>query len=467
MGALDIFDGLMEDSPKKILFNTGTLFDLMTGSYEIGVNGQYFLNGGMGPFIHGLHGRGNMYKSTITDSFEAGIIRAYPDAAMFNFDTEYSKSKDRMASYLAGGLFPEQDIAPRIVLKSHPEWTTEKVWTFVKDICERRQKAHKSIMITTPFLDPGLVPLQVLSPVIVAIDSLSELHTGAMAEFMEKQGFEDKKFRTLYMEDGNKKTILMGMLNEYSSKYGVIVVCTGRTGNNMSMDNAPPRKELLYQKQADKIKDVGAKFTTLTHILSQVMSCRPCIDSSKEAEYPFGDTSAEDLHEVQIIISRNKMNTSGCMVPFVVSQKYGLLNDVSNFHFLKYHGSNGAAPGMLGGGRSQFSCSWLPDVKFSRKNLREKTMGDYKLCRAIELVARYQYIKMSWNLTGQPVDFSNTAEQVFDKLTSAKADMDDILETTSIWNPSPKGSKVKKGATIEGAQGRRFMSLFDILGLIS
>lgn len=458
----------MDDSQKKILFNTGTFFDLMSGKYEVGVNNHHLLNGGLGTFVTALHGRGNTYKSTLMDSFIVGILRSYSGIKCFAFDTEYSKDKTRMASFMSDVRFGHDPVLNQISLKSDPSWTTEKTWKFISKICKEREKHRKELMVTTPFLDLDLKPIQLMLPTIIFIDSWSELRSAVERDFFEDDkkgaGIEDKKFRTLHMEDGNKKTFFMGALNEYTNQYGVIVTCTARTGNNQSMDNAPPRKELTHQRQGDKIKNVGSKFTTLTHMLTQVMSCRNCVDSSKEAMYKFGDTSAMDLQELEVAISRNKMNPSGLIVPFVVSQSGGLLNDVSYLNFLRRYGKNGTCPGLIGSGRPSYASSWLPEVKFTRNNVREKLLDNYKLSRALELSAKYQFIKISWNTSSLPFDMKKSPEEVFDNLVSSGAEMDDILESTSIWAPLPD-NKIPK--VMLGSGGRTYMSLFDILSKVS
>ncbi len=78
-----MFEGIDDDTAPRILFNTGTFFDIMTGNFEVGHDGQAFLNGGLGPFITGLHGRGNTYKSTLMDSLMVGVLRNYPLISMF------------------------------------------------------------------------------------------------------------------------------------------------------------------------------------------------------------------------------------------------------------------------------------------------------------------------------------------------------------------------------------------------
>ena len=455
-----MFSKIMDNSPKRVQFNTGTMYDLMCGKYEQGMNGQYMLNGGFGNFIQAFHGRGNTFKSTLMNSLVMGLIRSYDDVVCFDIDTENSKERERVTHMREdmGGI----NVDGRYVLKSGPEWTVEKTWEFIKEVCNERKENIKALKIDTPFIGYGTPSAKTLLPTVIVIDSWSEMQSAKMREFLKDKGFDDEKFRTLYMEEGNKKTLLAGMLNKYTAQYGVIVVCTARTGEARSMDNKPIRKELTHQKQGDKLKDVGAKFTTLTHMLTSIESCRLCLDNNKEPKFPRGITSPKDLQELYVTGGRNKMNSSGLVVPFVVSQTYGLLNNASNLNFLMMHGHRNDIPGLQVSGRGTYNSSWYPELKFTRKTARDVMANDYKLARAIELVARFQYIRLSWNLTGLPEAFLMTPEQVFDKLMESSIEMNDVLESTSIWQPGTP----KKKKPLLGANGRTYMSLFDIVSKI-
>jgi hypothetical protein len=444
---MSIFKEFKEDSPPLVLFNTGCLFDMMTGSFSIGHDGKFYFNGGLGTFITGVHGKGNTHKSTLTDSLLMGLMRIYTDIDCFCNDTEHSKDKTRTISFMISPLFANTDLSERYTLYSGAEWTIGTLYAFLRDICKVKADNKKEMTVQTPFMDYKGKRISTWKPTVVHIDSFSQLKSDAEAETLLSKDFEDKKNKTLWMDDGNKKTMFMSALNKMCAEYGIIVVVTAHTGVNFSMDPmSPPKKELLFQKQDDKIKNVGSKFTTLTHILAQIASCRVCVDSNKEALYKQGDTAANDLNELSVIISRNKVSQSGISVPFVVSQQYGLLNDVSNLHFLKQYDY----VGLIGGAsKPNNACTWLPDITFSRNNFREKASVDYKLCRALELVAQYRYIQLSWNLSKLPIDFSQTPEAIFDKLTKSSVKMNDILETTSHWNYNK--------------QDRNYLCLFDIL----
>lgn len=454
---MNLFEGLVQDTPKRVRFNTGTWFDMISGVYEPGFADGIYLNGGLGTYTTALHGRGNTYKSTIMDSVVMGLLRLYPQTQGVCQDTEYSKVKERILRFSQGARFGNEDMFERFVLDSDPshgvEWTND----LFNQLGKKRKENEKDLLIHTPFLDRSGKPIRVMLPTVVFIDSLSELSTAKYVDFMEDKGLSDDKFRTMNSENGLRKTTLLTYMNQEAAKYGIIICTTARTGDNRSLDGSPVSKELVHQKQKDKIKDVGSKFTTLVHVLTQVQSCKPCLDSSNCAEYPLGEMNGLDLNRVEINSSRNKSNMSGILIPMIVSQEWGLLTEVSYFDFLRTYAKN-----SIGTGRPHYACPFLPDVKFTRKSLREDLMDNYPLCRALELAAQYRYIQMSWNLSSLPVDFTMDVEKVFDKLTSSDPLMQDILEATSVWAPIDPSKKVKHGEVL-GAGGRKHMSLFEVL----
>lgn len=462
----DIFSGsaYTESTQKRIRFNTGTFFDLTTGKYEQGVKGHWLLNGGYSTCTTALHGRGNYYKSTLMDSWIMGMLQLYPQMRCFIFDTEFSKELGRLLKFTKGQIHGFRDVTDQVILKSSPELCTiEQIDSFLTWLIDLRKKNKASFKITTPFVDMHGKPIIEYLPTVVYTDSWSELSSESVIEFMRQKGFDDAKWRTMYMENGNKKTLMLSYMNQIAKQHGIIFAATARTGDNSGIGAGPmgPAKELTHQAQKDKIKDAGAKFTTLTHTLMQVKNCRNIQDTAKEAEYPHGNTGPMDLQELKLNSSRNKSNASGLLLPLIVSQENGYLNDVTNFHFLK---ESCKCEAITRSGVGFYSSSWLPDVRFSRKTLRENVIDNYQLARALELTARYQYIKSSWNTGSIPLDFSVTAEAIFDKLTSNGGAMKDILESTSVWAPIKNGVIPKNGRLI-GAQGRETMTLFEVMAL--
>ena len=457
---MSIYADLLMDSAPQFLFNSGSLYDLMTGSFHVCDDGKYRLSGGFGGFITGAHGYGNTYKTTMMQSFVAGAMRIYPEAYEVLVDTEGRKDKTRVAYFndtILNNPDRDIDITPRISLKGGSEFCINGTWEYVKKLVEIRKKNKKALMVETPFTDirTGQRALA-WEPLIVFIDSLTELESTEEDEMINSAatGIEDGKNKTIWLVDGNKKTVLVRHLRKVAEEYGIIVICTAHTGGNIAMDpRSPPTKQLQHMKQADAMKGVGSRFEFLTQTLVQTRSCAVLTDSAKEPLYPDGPTPDNDLNEVILSVQRNKTNSSGQSVPFVVSQSQGMLNTATNLHYIRsvadYQGLNG------GPSKPKHACVWLPETNFSRKDFRALAASNYELDRAIELTAQFAFIKNNWNLRtlnpGLQQAFQLTPEQIFDKLNSKKANLRQLLQTTGYW-------------TIEGqGSGREYMSIFDFL----
>jgi hypothetical protein len=439
-----------EQAPKAVLFNTGTLYDLMTGSWEVGYDGKFYLNGGFGASITGIHGGGNMYKSTYMDSLITGALLIYRDAEEFVKDTEGSKKVNRIASFMANPLFKKDpDLAKRITVRPQELCDINNTWKFIDGICKAKEANRRTQMVETPFLDlDGKSRLKVWIPTFVFVDSLTEMESMEEGDMVDgKGGMEDKKNKTIWLLDGNKKTLLVRHMRKKAAEYGICFVCSAHKGDNTNLDSyAPPTKQLQFMKQSDRIKGVGSRFEFLTHVLTQTASAKLLLDSSKAPLFPHGKTSETDLNELLIIAQRNKYNGSGLTVNPVVSQEHGLLNTVSNLYYLRQSNYRG----LIGGpSNPKHACVWYPDVKFSRNTIREQCKDDYALNRAIELTAQFTYIQNNYNLAALPEAFSWTHEQVYEALIAKGTDMKALMETTGHWS------------YLE--QDREYTSIFDIL----
>lgn len=456
---MSVLSSLKNDSAPRMMFNTGTLYDLMTGHFLRGKGGKWYLNGGLPPAITGVHGAGNMFKSTLMDSLIMGSLRIYTDADYFIYDTEGSKTKPRVLNFMSDILHDfvsEDDLESRVTLKNDGDEIDiiNVLFAEINKIRDLKNDNIKELGITLPFMDPGTGrAMECILPTYASIDSLTEVKSTEEGDMIAKDGLESSKNKTIWMVDGNKKTSLVRHIRTLASKFGICFLCSAHKGKNMDMgSHLPPKKQLQFMKQADRMKGVGSRFEFLTHSLVEVASARTSLDSNKEAKYPKETTSSTDINELLVVIQRGKGNSSGTMVTFIVSQEHGLLNTCTNYNFLRDSKVGNAIPGLIGSASSpKHECVWYPETKFSRKSIRLQEESDYKLARALELTAQYRYIQCNWNLNGLPFNFNQTFEEVYDKLIANEVDMGKVLETTGYWNYR--------------TSEREYMSIFDLMEL--
>jgi len=450
MGLINQMD--VADSGDTLGYNTDTLFDLSTGKYVPGIDGEWYLNGGFTPHVNAIVAQAGNYKSTLANSLIRRSHGIYTDADLIINDTENSldKDKDRAAKMAEEHYRPNNDIA---WLKGI-DYDLDTFDAWLKEYCGKKEDAIKELTRTTPFIDPATGKAQkIVVPTYLFIDSLTEMVCAGEEELLEgekSKGVGDSRANTVYMLDGNKKTLFLRTIRRRCQKSNMILVLTGHYDKTIQMDMYNPNpKETLFSKQDWKVKGCGSKLKFLSSIYARCQAAL-LIDSNKEAFYSDGHTPAKDLHEISMVLERCKSANAGEITPYVCSQTHGLLNAVTNYHYLRLNNYFG-----LVGSKQKQSCVLYPDVSVSRNTIREMCKADPKLRRAIQLTAQYCFIQKNWNTSEYPVDFSQSPEKIFDGLMSDKSKnvKDDVLNSRGYW-------------TYDNSEDRpQYMSLFKVLSL--
>ena len=449
MGLLQEMDVI--DSGDLVSFNTGTMFDLGTGKYSLGVDGEWYLNGGLLPHINSFVALPGNYKSTLANSMVRRSHGIYKDSELIINDTEDSLDKDKdRANRMAEELSRSEDI---LWLKGI-DYDLDTFDAFLKDYCAKKEAASKSLMCQTPFIDERTgEQISVMAPTYVFIDSLTEMVCAGEEDLLEgekSKGIGDSRANTVYMLDGNKKTIFLRTMRRRCQKYNIVFVMTGHYDKVIQMDMYNPNpKETLFSKQDYKVKGCGSKLKFLTSIYARC-AASVLVDSNKEALYADGNTPDKDLHEVDVVLERCKTANAGEMIPYVCSQSNGLLNAVTNYHYLRLHDYYG-----LLGNKMKQQTVFLPDVTVSRNTVREIANSNYEFRRALELTAQYCFIKNNWNHATFAFDFKKDPKEIMDALMSDKnRDIkSEILNSRGYWT------------FMDQKDDRNYMSLFMVLKL--
>lgn len=438
-------------SEDTVGFNTGTLFDLATGKFELGIEGKWWLNGGLGAFVTGVVGTNGSYKTTWANSIIARSLGIYPGTEEVVDDTENTLDRDKERAL---AMAEEFDIDPkRVMWLKGVDYPLDELFKIVMIICQRKQENKKKYMVKTPFIDPlTLQPLEVWQPTYLFVDSITELICSAEEELItgaKGVGVGDKASNTVYMLDGNKKTMFIRTMRRLAQQHGIIFVGTGHYDKKIQMDMYSPNpKETQWGKADYATRGCGSKFKFLTGIYARV-SAALLQDSNKEALYQDGATPANDINEVSVMVERCKANRSGCIVPFVVSQTKGLLNAVSNYHYLRINDYFG-----LNGNKQKQQPALMPDLTISRNTIREVTDSNAQVRRAIEVTAHLKFIQLNWITKNMPYDMSITPQALFDKLISDKNKnlVERVLNSRGYWTYAD--------------DGKEYLSVFDILDMI-
>ena len=435
-------------------FNTNTLFDLATGKFVQGFDGEWYLSGGLSAHINMFVGMSSQFKSTLANSLAMRCVGIYDDDEVDYIikDSEQALSKDKSRAVKMAGEFYTKELESRIIWLDSVHYNLNNTDAFIRDCCNKRMEHKKRLTIETPFVD-GMTGerIKVWSPMFILIDSLSMLKADIEEEMLDanaSKGLSDSKLNTLNMIDGGKKTIFTAAMRRRCQQYGIVFIATGHYDTQIQMDpySVVP-KDTLFTKGGYKVKGCGSDIKFLASIYAR---CQASLlqDSAKLAMYSDNTTLAKDIYEVALLIERCKTANAGEVTPFVVSQGSGLLNVVTNYHYLRLNGYFG-----LEGNKQKQQCALYPELTISRNTIRELADATPQLRRALELTAQYCYIRTNWNTKDIPYDFSKSPTELFDKLNSDKNKtlVTDILNTRGFWT-------YKKHAL-------PYMSLFKVLEL--
>ena len=425
-------DVVVTEQVPTISFNTNSLFDLATGTYVPGVDGKWYLSGGLTQHINAFVGPNGAFKSTFACAMIMRAANICYDSEVLINDTENSLDKDKHRAVMMGEELTHDDIANRVVWLSGANYTLDSTYKLIQSICEKKLAAKKEYLVKSPFLDEKTgKALEIWKPTYIFVDSLTELTSDAEDEMLNGAKMKNlSDANTAMMLDGNKKTLFIRAMKTLCMRYGLVFVVTGHFDKVMQMDMYNPTpKDTTFSKQDWKTKGVGSKLKFNASLYVRT-STTPLLDSNKEPLYGVGSGPVKDVMEIDIVIERSKTASAGNVLPFVATQTSGVLNAVTNYNYLRTNDYDG-----LAGNKQKQQVGLLPNVTISRNTIRSLTESNYELRRALEIAAQYCYIRNNWMTQNLPVDFSKTANQFFDLLMSDKNKglVNDILNSRGYW----------------------------------
>lgn len=446
--------------------NTGLPLDIINGKYIPKEGGGFALSGGMG-LTTAFIAEANRFKSTLLHGCGVNAMARFPGSEYHNLDSEYAASdKERLANM--SNRFTEdpiqraahiQDLKDRIHLFDP---TTEKgenldSWIdHMKYLRDFKISQYKKFEIETELLDIRTgKPYRMLMPTFVGIDSWTEAHVNQLNIRNDEitADTDISKQRTVFMEEGVKKTQLMRQLPSICAKAGIYLCLTGHLGKKIAMGATPNKKDLTYMGADETTKGMGPKFEFLMTNIFKISNTRPIVDKSDKrlTLYPSeNNIGGVELQELDVVLIRSKNVPSGAQTQLVSSQRFGIMPGLSFYNYLtnsysKYFGM---------GSPNKVRNPLLGDQNLGRTKIFDLSR-DYKVERALELVFQLCVIQQSWTLIDQPVDYTIPPEAFAEKLAASGYATDDILNSRGWW-------------TYKGAPGvdRPYMTLPDILMII-
>ncbi|QHJ76763.1 MAG: hypothetical protein [Caudoviricetes sp.] len=452
------------DSKSLMIYNTGTLLDIATGTFVPGVDGSQLLYGGVSSMF-GVGGRPKNFKSTILNSYLVNLLARYDDSTMIIYDVENSIVADKQRVLEMSTLYlddPDKreehladlDERVRVIgLNQCPDLETFNE-NIIQPIVAEKRKIVKDLEKVTPIIDPKTNELKkAISPTIIVFDSWSQAEFSAVSMDVEKKGISDKGNSMAAARENLLKNQLIKTFPKLSSELGIYFAFTTQISDTIQTNMfAVQPKSMPFMKHNSTYRSVSKGFYYL--ISTQIgLSSPKTLGTKTESDYSLQDiTAVNELFTVRNTIESIKGgNGSGGMFDVVVSQNQGYHGGLSNFIYLKEHDYFG-----LGTNKIHPKCALNPEVSLARKKAVAALM-DYKTYRAIEITAQLCYVQNTWTLNNSKVQFDITPEKLYEELNKTSYKIDDILNTRGWW--TWEDSKYR--------QERDYISLYDILRLLN
>ncbi|MBO7713232.1 MAG: hypothetical protein J6S85_06650 [Methanobrevibacter sp.] len=458
--SFDLFGQIgIKDSQYSLMVPTGTLLDLITGTFVPGENGSVICDGGIAP-TNGIHGPPGSFKSTVSDGFVVNALERFPGSQWINYDTEQSK-RDKYRLLDMSSLHREnpqkrkthlEDLDKRIRIVNLSDYAyLEDFMEIVDKVYQEKMKRLKDYTVETPISDKySDNNRRMILPTFITIDSYSKAVIKTVDAIISKSGESSSDANMTAAKEALIKNRFLRKLPKMAERAGIYFVMTAQNAAKMAMDGGPPKKVTQYMSQGDTIKGVGSDFLFLIQSDFDMRTPRLCQDSNKNCDYPYptGLTSPSEMSEVTFTVNRCKNHGAGLKFTPVVSQTNGYEPNITNYNYLRVNGYFG-----LGTDKTRPRPALLPDQFFMRTTAYEK-LTDPKMARAVEILAQLYLVQASWTIMDKEVPFDITPQKLHEFLQKSGYAQDDILASRGWW--TYKGTEWDKVP---------YLSLYDILAL--
>lgn len=454
-----------EQSPVTMMLPVGNGHDIPTGDWVLLPDGSSVILGGI-PQYWAISGPPNSYKTSLLVYFEMCGMESVAHIALpgaMTYDSENTYSVNRLDHLLKRFPFlakADYMFQSKWFVIYKRDMFVDEVWNVMKAWFLELGKSQ--IKVKTPFIDRKTKKtIDIPLPSFVSFDSMSEVESEETNKLTDKKDLGDKKAKMYYMNKGFDKSRIIGSLGTLAHKVGAFVFMSTHIGEENAMQSQGPTsfpKKRLTDMPAGKVfKGVPDNFEYLMqHIWNS--STAKVLHVDHMEKYPrtqsFKATPKGDLQEVTITLLRSKTSRSGFKKREIISQRDGLLPELSCLIDLKeeYNGFG------ISGNATTYCVDLLPDVKIMRTTAREIIDGNLKLRRAIEICT-----EMAQTFALFMYDDPNlvcTPLQLYQDITNKGYNWDIILEARGNWVPNEADHPKPRISTMDLLRAR--IDLYDI-----
>ena len=428
-------DFMKRNENPTIHFNTGTVFDLLTGVFVLGRDGKYYCNGGIAALYYLIYGETNTYKTTLTNSLFTRMLGHYEDAILRLYDVENTNldvaRNVRMARFCPYGV--EDRIYP-----SEHIFITDLLNQLI-EIYEFRKKNKKDLMVETVFNNYKGEPIMAWMPFACILDSITDLKSADSLAFVKEQGLESSKLNKYFMDDGKRKTILVDAIKTIIAETGITFASIAHMGEKINLEMFPKQTKFMpFMSQNQTVKGSGSKSKFGAQVSYETKGYKPLLNPNDKTDYKYThDGALMDHCEISMLVQKGKNNMSGTIFRFIMSQTNGLLCDLTNVDYVKGEKQKDAWGLNLSGPHGSNFCTILtPEMKSTRQTIIKDLDDSYELRRAYDLVAQLKYVVENYDKKLLPVNIEDMdINKMAEKLISSDSDMvKRILNSRGYWS---------------------------------
>jgi hypothetical protein len=427
----------------RVRYNTGSIFDILSGRYVPGAKGEMILNGGISGF-NGFCAAPNMFKSVLMHMGGVCLVQNYTESTYVPFECESSGEMARIretSKYIAPEIYAMDEDTflehPNIVMTDLSQYTGTEFWDMVSKIYKNRVDNIAKFTRDTPMVGKDGTRMKAKVPIHFSIDSFSAMRTEQQENMQDENDIGTSGQNMVVMRGGMGKTQLLMEIPTMVARAGMIFSTTAHMGEKFSLDPyAPKINKLNFLSTSIKLKFVPEQFTYLPNNLWWIMGAAPMYKpKSKNPEYPL-DGRAESENDTDLMLLtmtnlRGKSGPSGMPTELVVSQRDGFNPSLTYFRFIKEWGEKGEIGFGLNGSRDWWELDLYPGTKLSRTTVRGLIDRDPKLRAAIHFTGDLCFMHERWHNLDRSL--LCTPAELYKDLKEKGYDWDRLLATRPIW----------------------------------
>lgn len=424
--------------------NVNALYDMQNGRMLLGMDGRWYLNGGLAA-LNAFGGRGNTWKSTTQRTFHLKAHARYCRSKGFgeNMDSEFSVDPFRSIQ-LMSGFRPEEQWGMMDELENpegsynvtdNSEQTGDYWWNMLHGDLDARAAAKRSDKIATPFRDYEGGLIHILPVWHYDLDSASQLSMASTIKQQDKGTAGSAEQQTIWMRDAGAKAQMITQMSYDLPRGGAFLSMTAHLDDSIKLDQyAPSTKKLAGLKGDLKFKGVpGRQFTFLPASCYIATAEGNLLDSNKMPEYGLDERDSQkndtDLKIVRYEQLRGKGGPTGIVQDFIYSQQEGMQEELGYFYYL--HKILGGYGMKIKGNSMGFNLDLYPDVYFTRNTIRNLIKTDLRFARALEITVMMAYERAQWH--AEPELYKMEPVTLYNLIKNKGYDWNDILSNTVYW----------------------------------